>query len=442
MKAIPYRTGAVLAACLILLLLSALTAEATVLKNKQTGETIKGTLTGQQINNMVVFKLDGGGNKFIRPGEWEEVEGAEPTPTEQTTDDDGDPEVTKPDTTKRKQRARAYLIPIKGAIMSKALARGIDKALEEAKKKRCSLIVFQMDTGGGRVDVASSVIDLIDAVDWAKTVAWVSGEEKHALSAGAFISLATEAIYMAPDTTIGAAVPFHGTTSGSLEVDEKFQSIFRAKFRALAQKRGHPAAIADAMVDSSVAVVQVFVDGKQQIVTEDEARLLKQDHGDKYRRGKTICKRGKILTLTASEALEYGVARAEADTQKDLMAKMEITDFSMAEAKWIPDWVAKTAEAEKQRFEKAKNVFISNIQQAQMSDPARVLMPDQRGTSRWNRMTKQCMAYLKNCAAALKELEKIANDPNADRHISPDAINELKSQLEAMYQRLGASIER
>ena len=111
MKAIPYRTGAVLAACLILLLLSALTAEATVLKNKQTGETIKGTLTGQQINNMVVFKLDGGGNKFIRPGEWEEVEGAEPTPTEQTTDDDGDPEVTKPDTTKRKQRARAYLIP-------------------------------------------------------------------------------------------------------------------------------------------------------------------------------------------------------------------------------------------------------------------------------------------------------------------------------------------
>jgi len=447
MKAILYRTGAVVAVCLMLSILAASTAEATVLKNKQTGEIIKGTLTEQKINNKVVFKLDSGASKFIVPEEWEVVETDEPGPADQdggeSTDDAGKTtDATGDAGEEKKQRVRAYMIPIKGAIMSKALVRGIDKALDEAKKKRCTLIVFQMDTGGGRVDVASGVIDRITAIDWAKTVAWVSGEEKQALSAGAFISLATEAIYMAPDTTIGAAVPFHGTTSGSVEVDEKFQSAFRAKFRALAQKRGHPVAIADAMVDSSVAAVQVFVDGVQQVVTEDEARLLKQEHGEKYKRGKTICERGKILTLTADEALEYGVAKAKAGNEKDLMQTMEISDYTVSEARWIPDWVTKTAETEKQRFEKARNVFNSNFEQAMMSDPTRVMYPDQRGTAPWTRMTKQCMGYLKNCALALKEIEKIANDPDADRHVSPDEVNEWKSRLQAMYQRLGASLER
>jgi len=42
-----------------------------VLKNKETGETIKGILTNQKVNNLMVFKLEDGGTKFIKPEEWE-----------------------------------------------------------------------------------------------------------------------------------------------------------------------------------------------------------------------------------------------------------------------------------------------------------------------------------------------------------------------------------
>ena len=42
-----------------------------VLKHKETGETIEGTLTKQRVNNLRVFKLTDGHTKFINPDEWE-----------------------------------------------------------------------------------------------------------------------------------------------------------------------------------------------------------------------------------------------------------------------------------------------------------------------------------------------------------------------------------
>ena len=46
----------------------------TVLKHKQTGETIKGILTQAKVNNLRVFKLADGGTRFINPGEWEAID--------------------------------------------------------------------------------------------------------------------------------------------------------------------------------------------------------------------------------------------------------------------------------------------------------------------------------------------------------------------------------
>ena len=52
-----------------------------VLKHKETGETIKGTLTKQKINNLTVFKLTDGGTKLINPDEWETIEADAARPT-------------------------------------------------------------------------------------------------------------------------------------------------------------------------------------------------------------------------------------------------------------------------------------------------------------------------------------------------------------------------
>ena len=51
-----------------------------VLKHKETGETIKGTLTKQKINNLTVFKLADGETKLINPDEWKTIEANDARP--------------------------------------------------------------------------------------------------------------------------------------------------------------------------------------------------------------------------------------------------------------------------------------------------------------------------------------------------------------------------
>jgi membrane-bound ClpP family serine protease len=140
---------------------------------------------------------------------------------------------------------KVYLIPIYGPIEDYCIVEALEKALSEAKLKKPDVIVFHMNTPGGRVDLTDKMIKLIDSVDWATTAVWVDGPDKKALSAGAYLCLATSKIYMAPGTTIGAATPYSIGFFGAPEVNEKMVSAFRAKFRSLAQQhaqRHHRAA--------------------------------------------------------------------------------------------------------------------------------------------------------------------------------------------------------
>lgn len=434
------RDTLVIALAVAIVVAFASTAQADTYKNKKTGETIKGKLTESKINDKRVFKLDAGGSKFLNPAEWELVEVSDaPAKTDAATDvaTAGTPAADAAAVDK----TRVYVLPIKGGIASRALVRGVIKALEEAKKNKCTVIVFHIDTPGGRVDVADDLIQLIEKIDWARTATWVEGNgDKGAISAGAYISLATEMIFMAGGTTLGGAVPWSRDIFGNYEVDQKMQSIFRARFRALAGKRGYPVALADAMVDSSTSVVQVFVDGKQQLVSEEEATQLQKDNkGDQFRRGKTIVRQGKILTLTADEAVEYGVSRALANDVKELMSRMEIPDYLITSGDWVTEWVNKTATDEKARFEKAKLAYTVNFRQARETDPSYALWSYQRGTTQWKNMALQSMSFIKTAAAALSEIEKLVNDPNCDRYMDKTELDEWKADLQAMYQRIEAT---
>ena len=440
------RTAAVLVTFALLVCLAASGAEGAVLKNKQTGQEIRGTLTKQMISGMTIFELKSGGKKFIKLQDWEIIEADEAKPaTDANGDNGGGKEVS------HKKKVRVYIIPIEGAIMSKMLPKGINKALKEARKFHAEYIIFRMDTPGGRVDVANEIIDIVQGIDWAKPVSWVNGKEERSLSAGAFICLSTAKIYMAPATIIGAATPYHRTTSGSAEVDAKFQSAFRAKFRALSEKRGYPKAIADAMVDSSVSVIQVFVDGRQQLVNEEQARLLEREYrdDDKFKRGKTISREGKILTLTAKEALEYKLIGGLASNPDDLMRVMEIENYQVKEADWLTDWVKKQDEIRNEKFAKLKARYTSNWTLSQANDPQRqsyIIKENGNFTvasiKKWQRYTDLSLRSLKACYKALDEIEKMQKAGQCPVNINLPWIQDRKVLLDTRYQRLRAERNR
>ncbi len=173
-----------------------------------------------------------------------------------------------------------YVVPIEGMV-DLGQAPFLQRVLGEAQAAGAAAVVLEVNTFGGRVDAAVQMRDaLLDSP--LRTIAFVN---KRAISAGALISLAAREVVMAPGATLGAAAPVKvgGTGGGALPVEEKTVSYVRKEFRATAEARGRPPLVAEAMVDADVAIPGV---------------------NDK----------GKLLTLTTTEALRLKVADRQADT--------------------------------------------------------------------------------------------------------------------------------
>lgn len=141
------------------------------------------------------------------------------------------------------------VIPIDGIInpsLTYVVRRGVEQA---AADERVTAIVFNMDTDGGRLDVTERIIRLIQDIE-VPTYTFVNAK---AFSAGAIIAMATDHIYMAPGSVIGAAMPimvspFSGAQEMPEALQEKMVSAVAALIRSAAQNKGHDPTLAEAMV--------------------------------------------------------------------------------------------------------------------------------------------------------------------------------------------------
>lgn len=181
-----------------------------------------------------------------------------------------------------------YVIAIREDITHNTLFL-VRRGLQEAAAKRAALVVLDMETNGGRVDVTEDIIRLLERAPM-PTVTYVNVK---AYSAGAFIAAATDQIFMAPGSVIGAAtpvmlIPGQGIQELPKSYEEKITSAMRALIRSAAQQKGHNADVFEAMVDADREVV---IDGA------------------------VINPKGKLLTLTNEEA-----ARMYGDPPKRLLS--------------------------------------------------------------------------------------------------------------------------
>ena len=127
----------------------------------------------------------------------------------------------------------------------------VRRGVNEAAAKNASAIVLDMETNGGRVDVTEDIIQVLQHSP-VKTYTYVNPK---AFSAGAYIAAATDKIYMAPGSVIGAATPIvltpgEGVANLPAAVQEKMTSAMRGLIRATAQQKGHNPDVFEAMVDA------------------------------------------------------------------------------------------------------------------------------------------------------------------------------------------------
>lgn len=214
----------------------------------------------------------------------------------------------------------------------------VKRSLGSAKADGSSLVVFEINTPGGRVDSALDITDLIER-SGLDTVAYVkSGNYGGAQSAGALISIACGRILMEPSATIGSAQPVQ---SDGVMAGEKVISWVAAQFRAKAEKRGLPPLVAMGMVDPDLEIREVEVEGAPRLVDGPEFAQLEQKGGP-VKVLRVVKQKGKLLNLTATEARQLGMSWATVDSLEGVYSAVGVRPGTVVRvsSSWSETFVA------------------------------------------------------------------------------------------------------
>lgn len=193
-----------------------------------------------------------------------------------------------------------YIIPLEETV-EKGLHAFIDRSITDAEEKGANVIILEINTPGGAVDAATQIGKRIQEAA-IPTVAFVNND---AISAGAFIALNADEIYMSENGRMGAAgiIDQAGNTA-----DEKAVSYWLSAMKGAAENNGRDPIYALAMADKEIDLPELGAE------------------------------KGKFLTLTANQALEVGYAEGVVKNRGDLLktigyekAAVEEAELSLAE---------------------------------------------------------------------------------------------------------------
>jgi len=204
---------------------------------------------------------------------------------------------------------KAAVIICEGMI-DNGLYKSIRRRTQTALDEGVEYLIYEIGTYGGILQSADDISKyfILDIGKKAHTVAYITTE---AISAGAMISVSCQDIIMRENTTIGDCAPvvFGGKLEGVER--EKVESFTRAAFMRAAEANGYPEALLKAMVTMQTKVYKVknLQTGKSEFFESEH--LPKDPNKYDIDNQELIVKENELLTLTASKALEYGIARAQ-----------------------------------------------------------------------------------------------------------------------------------
>ncbi len=181
-----------------------------------------------------------------------------------------------------------YVIPLEGEV-GVAMEQFLESSLQTAQEDpQLAGIIFVVDTYGGRVDMAERISELIISLE-VPTAAYVN---PRAISAGVLLTISTDTITMAPGSNIGSAETIPDT--------EKALSAWTGVLRSVAQEKGHNPELVAAMADQSIEI-ENLVDS------------------------------GKLLNLSATEALDAGFSSFTARGLQEVLNVMELSEATLVE---------------------------------------------------------------------------------------------------------------
>jgi membrane-bound serine protease (ClpP class) len=187
---------------------------------------------------------------------------------------------------------KVVIIPVgKEDLINPARFEFMSRTLKRATSEGAEAVIFNLDTPGGLAwETATFIMDDLQKLK-CPSISYVN---PRAISAGALISIGTDAIYMAPRSSIGAATPVNSTGMEMGEAERaKSNSAFMAMARSAAVAKGHNAAVVDAMIDKDLGLKI----GNEEIRPKGVLVTLDQQEATKVYDGKPLLAKGIVESL-------------------------------------------------------------------------------------------------------------------------------------------------
>ncbi len=238
---------------------------------------------------------------------------------------------------------KIVVVPVKGVILPyfSSLPEDIKKTFARIGQEKPRLVVVELDCQGGEVDACDQIRKTVLDCP-VPTAALVL---RDAISGGAMIASACKRINMVAGSRLGDIQPMDAAGRPIDERSgEKIESYVRSIMAATAEHNGYSKRLVEAMVSRDLELYEVrftgeagreFLTGKEVEVLEENIAAGREKRTIAAKR--LICESGKLLTLTAQEAKEYGLAaavfQAPADYYSSLGGTKDLVTAPIAEGK-------------------------------------------------------------------------------------------------------------
>ena len=231
----------------------------------------------------------------------------------------------------------ARLIKVEGVI-NQVLQEFVEREIRRATSSNVNLIIFEINSPGGGVLESKGIADAIAELESSKvrTVAYIP---EMALSGGAMIAFGCDEIFMHPGAKIGDIIPITAKEGGQFEhAPEKMLSVVREMVNELADKKGRPPALLEAMVDKDLVVYEVT-----HIQTQARSYMSEQEleaEAGIWAKGPVVpeTRKGLALTINGERSSELGLSQEPLGDFAELKSRLGIPAkqvVSAAKQTWV-----------------------------------------------------------------------------------------------------------
>ncbi len=202
----------------------------------------------------------------------------------------------------------------KNRVVNEFLATQIAKEIEAVSHLENAALVFEIDSGGGDVDAATEITDLIRSYQDSDRLRIFAYVPNHAYSAAAWIAFACRGLIIAPEATIGDIQPLIRGFQGYERAPEKIVTVIAEQFRLSCRSNGlqvrYPSLFLEAMVDKDIEIVEVENRklGTTNYMRADTWNAMPEAQKDGLSANFIVGLPGKALTTNGRRLLDFGFA--------------------------------------------------------------------------------------------------------------------------------------